>query len=303
MAVCEVMSLTKYYGTQLGIEDVSFEVHPGEVFGFLGANGAGKTTAMRVVMGLLHPTSGRVSLFGQDIGESGPQLRAHVGYLPGSLALYTNYTGREYLTFLAHMRQRDCRASFEHLAERLDLDLSKRIRELSKGNRQKVGLVQSLMHEPKLLLLDEPTSGLDPVIQREFEQILAEIRGRGSSVLFSSHVLSEVEHQADRVGVLHHGHLVRVAPVEQLRAEARRTMDLDFDSTPQMAAFERLPGVIAAELHGNVLTCTVRGNEHALLAEAVAQGVVMVRTHEQSLEDMFFELIGRGDGNAVATGA
>lgn len=303
MTVCELTQLTKFYGAQLGIENLSFEVREGEVFGFLGANGAGKTTALRVIMGLLHPTSGSATVFGKDVTRDGPEIRASIGYLPGSLVLYTSYTGREYLDFLASMRRRDCRASYEALARRLDLDLSKHIRELSKGNRQKVGLVQALMHDPQLLLLDEPTSGLDPVIQREFEAILADIRARGGSVLFSSHVLSEVEHQADRVAVLHEGHLVRVAPVEELRAQARRTIDLAFDQVPDLAAFQRLPGVIAATLHGNLVTCTVRGKEQALLAEAVAQDVTTVRTHEQSLEDMFFELIGRGDDHAVAAGA
>lgn len=303
MTICALVSLTKYYGTHLGIEDVSFDVHEGEVFGFLGANGAGKTTAMRLIVGLIRPTSGGIELFGQDALSHGPELRAAIGYLPGTLSLYQGYTGREYLDFLASMRRRDCRAAYATLAERLDLDLSKHIRELSKGNKQKLGLVQALMHDPKLLLLDEPTSGLDPVIQREFESMLSEIRARGASVLFSSHVLSEVEHQADRVAILHRGHVVRVAPVAELREQARRSIELTFSRGVDIDPFRRLPGVLNAALHGNVLICTVRGDEHALLAEAVAHGVTLVRTHEQSLEDMFFELIERRDSDAVAVGA
>lgn len=303
MTICVLTGLTKYYGAQRGIENVSFDVREGEVFGFLGANGAGKTTALRVIMGLLHPTSGSVTVLGRDVTRHGPEVRASIGYLPGSLALYGGYTGREFLSFLASMRQRDCTPAYEELAERLYLELDKHINELSKGNRQKVGLIQALMHSPRLLLLDEPTSGLDPVIQREFETMLSELRTRGASVIFSSHVLSEVEHQADRVAVLHEGHLVRVGPVDELRGQARRTIDLAFAKPPDLGAFVRQPGVIEASLHGNVVTCTVRGDERALLAEAVAQHVTTVRTHEQSLEDVFFELIGRGDAHALATGS
>lgn len=298
-AACSLTSLTKYYGTHIGIEEVSFEVEAGELFGFLGANGAGKTTAMRVLMGLMRPTRGQALLFGEDATMHGPRLRADVGYLPGQLSLYTALTAREYLDFLAHMRGRNCRHTYESLAERLDLDLSRRIRELSKGNRQKVGLVSAFMHAPKLLVLDEATGGLDPLVQREFEAMIREVRDRGGSLLFSSHVLSDVEHQADRVAVLHQGHLIRVSTMDELRAQARHSMDLEFPSPPDLEQLRRLPGVIEASKKDHVVTCVVRGDEHALLAEAVRQGVTSVRTHEQSLEDVFFEIIGRGDERAA----
>lgn len=297
-AACSLASLTKYYGSQIGIEDVSFEVQPGELFGFLGANGAGKTTTMRVLMGLMRPTRGQALLFGEDAIVHGPRLRAEVGYLPGQLSLYTSLTGREYLDFLSHLRRRDCRRNYESLAQRLDLDLSRRIRELSKGNRQKVGLVSAFMHEPKLLVLDEATGGLDPLVQREFEGMIRDVRARGGSLLFSSHVLSDVEHQADRVAVLHRGRLVRVSTMEELRAQARHSMELEFPGVPDMEGLRRLPGVVAATSHDHVVTCVVRGDEHELLAEAVRQGVTAVRTHEQSLEDVFFEIIGGGDDRA-----
>ena len=296
-AACAFDGLTKLYGDQVGVDELTFRVEPGEVFGFLGANGAGKTTAMRVLVGLLHPTRGRVELFGDDATAHGATLRAEVGYLPGTLALYGDLTARAHLEFLAHMRERDCTDATRSLATRLDLDLGRRVRDLSKGNQQKVGLIAAFMHAPRLLVLDEPTSGLDPLVQREFEAMLDEACARGAAALLSSHVLSEVEHQADRVGVLHHGHLVQVSPMPELRARARRTLEFDFEAPPDVAALRAVPGVLEVRAHGAVATCIVRGDEHEVLREAVRQGVRAVRSHEQSLEDVFFEIIDGGVGH------
>ena len=295
---CTFDSLTKYYGEQLGVEDLTFAVEPGEVVGFLGANGAGKTTAMRVLMGLLQPTRGRVTLFGEDATEHGARLRADVGYLPGAVALYGQLTARAHLAFLADMRGRDCTKTITSLATRLDLDLSRRVRDLSKGNQQKVALVAAFMHAPRLLVLDEPTSGLDPLVQREFESMLREACAGGAAALLSSHVLSEVEHQAHRVGVLHRGHLVHMSPMADLRAKARRSLEFEFDARPDVAALRAVPGVLEAQAHDGIVTCMVRGDERDLLREAVRQGVRTVRTHEQSLEDVFFEIIDGGAAHA-----
>ena len=293
-AVCAFDSLTKFYGPHRGIEDVTFEVGAGEVYGFLGANGAGKTTAMRVLMGLLRPTTGRALLFGEDATLHGHRLRSKVGYLPGALALYGSQTGGDYLAFIAAMRGVDCRQEIDTLCQRLSLDPTRRIRELSKGNRQKVGLVSAFMHRPELLVLDEATGGLDPLVQREFELMLTEVRHRGGSLLFSSHVLSEVEHQADRVAVLHEGRLVHAAPMRELRTHARHFVEFSFPSKPDANALAGVPGVVQVTAHDDSVTCVVKGDESALLAEAVRQGATAVRTHEQSLEDVFFELIGQG---------
>lgn len=299
-AVCAFERLTKFYGPHLGVQDITFEVMPGEVYGFLGANGAGKTTAMRVLMGLLRPTSGRALLFGEDATEQGHRLRARVGYLPGALSLYGGQTGRDYLRFMAGMRGVDCTREIDVLCQRLSLDPARRIRELSKGNRQKVGLIAAFMHRPDLLVLDEATGGLDPLVQREFEAMLGEVRARGGALLFSSHVLSEVEHQADKVAVLHEGRLLTAAPLAELRRHARHTIEFEFPHVPDVAALRGTPGVLGVTVHERSATCVVRGDEHALLAEAVRQGVTAMRTHEQSLEDVFFELIAGGAGDADA---
>jgi ABC-2 type transport system ATP-binding protein len=287
--------LTKYYGRQRGIEDVTFEVVPGEVVGFLGPNGAGKTTTMRTLLGLLRITSGGASILGQDVATAPSSLRQRIGYLPGALELYQNLTGRAYLTFLARMRGKDLSPEFEALGERLDLDLTRHIHDLSKGNRQKIGVVQAFMHDPDVLILDEPTGGLDPVAQREFEVLLEERRSRGAAVLLSSHVLSEVDHLAQRVAIIDHGQLVTVEHIDELKEQAARTIDLDFSTTVPAAEFTAVPGVTDAFAHGTRVSCTVVGAETDVLRRAVELGVVSVHTHEASLEDVFFSLVGRGD--------
>ena len=183
-------NLTKSYGKSRGIEDISFEVFPGEVFGFLGPNGAGKTTAIRTLVGLINATSGSAEILGQNALESTVGLRAQIGYLPGVLSIYKGFTAWQYLQFIAKMRGVNCDAKINEYAKRLNLDLHKHISDLSKGNRQKVGVIQAFMHQPAVLFLDEPTSGLDPIVQREFEEILDEAKARGAAVRLSSHVLS-----------------------------------------------------------------------------------------------------------------
>lgn len=200
-----LQGLTKYYGRDLGVADVTFDVFPGEVIGFLGPNGAGKTTTMRCLVGLLNITSGRAEILGQEVGVTATGLRARIGYLPGSPALYKNLTGLEYLKFLAKMRGIDCTEQIYSMAERFDLDSGRRIHELSKGNQQKIAVIAAFMHKPDVLILDEPTSGLDPIVQREFSAIVDEMQTRGAAILLSSHVLSEVEHLADRVVIVNAG--------------------------------------------------------------------------------------------------
>jgi ABC-2 type transport system ATP-binding protein len=178
----ELRDLTKYYGNDLGIDGVTFDVSQGETFGFLGPNGAGKTTTMRLLLGLIKPTRGTASILGKDLGE-GPLVRERIGYLPGTLELYENLTGKEFLNFFAKLRKKDCKKQIAELSSRFDLDLTRHIHDLSKGNRQKLGVVQAFMHEPDLLLLDEPTSGLDPLVQREFAELVRETTARGGTLL------------------------------------------------------------------------------------------------------------------------
>lgn len=292
--------LTKFYGKQRGIEGLTFDVAAGEAFGFLGPNGAGKTTAIRVLLGLLRPTSGAATILGADCW-SDYRVRSLVGYLPGSLALYRNMTVQAYLSLMMRMREIDCSAYASALCERLALDPSRRIHDLSKGNRQKVGVVQAFMHSPDVLILDEPTSGLDPIVQRDFEELLREHRSRGAAVLLSSHVLSEVEHLAEQVAIIDHGRLVVVEHIRELKARAVRTLDLEFSTPVSPQHFNALTGVSDVSAHGTTLTCTITGSEAEVLRAALEHGLVSVSSHEPSLEDIFLALIDGGDGHAAST--
>ncbi|MFM6841287.1 MAG: ABC transporter ATP-binding protein [Candidatus Planktophila sp.] len=285
----ELRNLTKRYGKDRGAEDISFDVFPGEVFGFLGPNGAGKSTVMRTMLGLIEATSGSSYILGRDSLNHNSALMAEIGYLPGALALYKNLTGREYLKYIARLRKANCNAEVARLAERLKLDLDKHIHDLSKGNRQKVGVIQAFMHQPKVLILDEPTSGLDPLIQREFETILDEVKERGAAVLLSSHVLSEVEHLADRIAVISEGKIVLNQSIEVLKSKVPHTISFTFATAPNPANYAHFSSNINVE--SKTLTCSVTGSEAALLKQAVADGALTVRTNEPSLEQIFLKLI------------
>ena len=285
----ELKNLTKRYGKDRGAEDITFNVYAGEVFGFLGPNGAGKSTVMRTMLGLIEATSGSSYILGRDSLNHNSALMADIGYLPGALALYKNLTGREYLKYIARLRKVNCDSEVESLAGRLKLDLDKHIHDLSKGDRQKVGVIQAFMHQPKVLILDEPTSGLDPLIQREFEAILDEVKERGAAVLLSSHVLSEVEHLADRIAVISEGRIVLNEDIATLKAKAPHRISFTFANAPNPANYAAFTRDLTIE--GNTLRCAISGSEAALLKQAVADGALTVRTSEPSLEEIFLTLI------------
>lgn len=287
----ELKNLTKRYGKDRGAEDISFSVLPGQVFGFLGPNGAGKSTVMRTMLGLIEATSGNSYILGCNSLKHDSALMSEIGYLPGALAVYKNLTGREYLKYIARLRKVNCDAEVASLAQRLNLDLDKHIHDLSKGNRQKVGVIQAFMHKPKVLVLDEPTSGLDPLIQREFEIILEEVKGRGAAVLLSSHVLSEVEHLADRIAVISEGRLLLNEEISVLKSKASHTITFTFPNPPKLADYAAFASDI--EIVGNQLTCAITGSEGALLKQAAADGALTVRTQEPSLDRIFLQLIDR----------
>ena len=283
--------LTKFYGRRLGVQDVSFEVNPGEVVGFLGPNGSGKTTVLRMLVGLLRPTSGRAELFGLDVRTCGPSVRDRVGYLPGTLSLYRRMTAGSYLSFMERMRGRDCAARSAELCERLGVDAAARIGEMSKGNRQKVGVVQAFMHDPDLLVMDEPTSGLDPVVQKQFDDLLQESTSRGAAVLLSSHVMSEVERLASRVAIVNKGSMVAFDRVDDLRSRTAATVVFEFAGPVDPYPLVSVPGFALTRTVGNTVEGTVRGTQHELLAAAVAMGVVAVRSPERTLDELFLDLV------------
>src|SRR6185295_310796 len=228
MTLVDVVGLTKHYGRKRGVIDLSFHVVEGEVFGFLGPNGAGKTTTMRLLMALLFPDSGTARIAGLDCWQRSVDVKRLLGYLPGELAFDPNLTGGQILAYYANLRGGVDRAYLERLVSRLDLDVSRRFRHYSHGNKQKVGLIQAFMHRPRLLILDEPTSGLDPLNQHEFDLMVAEVRGDGRTVVLSSHILSEVESVCERVGIIREGRLVRVGGVAKLKNVRRHEVDLTF---------------------------------------------------------------------------
>lgn len=294
----QLQGLTKFYGDSLGVEEITFQVQPGEIVGFLGPNGSGKTTVLRMLVGLISVTRGSALIFGEDVATAGPGLRARVGYLPGTLSLYGHMTARDYLGFLSRMRRLDCAPRIEELSRRFALDLDRRIDDMSKGNKQKVGVIQAFMHSPDLLLLDEPTSGLDPIVQREFDDVLGEARDRGAAVLLSSHVMSEVERLATHVAIINKGHLVVFDYVESLRDRTVRRVILEFATEQDAAVFEPVPGFSVESRSGRHVTGLMPGSQHDLLQSALRQNLVTVHSPEPSLDDLFVGLVNGGGPGA-----
>ncbi|MFG1945453.1 ABC transporter ATP-binding protein [Nonomuraea sp. NPDC048826] len=289
-AVVRAEGLTKYYGRRRGLEDLDLEIQPGEIFGYLGPNGSGKTTTIRLLLDVIRPTRGRVSVLGADSREAA--VRARIGYLPGELALEGREKAHDHLRFLAKARGGVPAGRIEALAERLGADLGVPMGKLSKGNKQKVGLIQAFMHEPEFLILDEPTSGLDPLVQQEFLAMLREVRVSGRTVLMSSHVLAEVEHVSDRVGIVRAGRLVAVENVSALREKAVRRVELHFDAPVPPEAFAGLPGVRDLRVEGASVRCTIDGRPDALIKAAAAFTVVHLVSAEPDLEEIFLTYYG-----------
>ena len=282
--------LSKDYGRDRGVVDLGFEVEAGEVFGYLGPNGAGKTTTIRLMLDLIRPSSGRVRLFGLDARREGPRARAEVGYLPGDLRLYERLTPREHLRYFASLRGMDDLGDGWRLAERLDLELDRPIRALSKGNRQKVGLIQALMHRPALAVFDEPTSGLDPLVQQVVYELVRETTADGRTVFVSSHVLSEVQHIADRVALIRDGRLELVDTVETLRQRALTRVEVTFAEAPPVGTFDALAGVREVSREGHVVRLTLEGSADPLVKALARFEVHTLDSHEADLEDVFLEL-------------
>ena len=292
-AVIETDRLAKRYGAARGIEDVSMSVEAGEVFGFLGPNGAGKTTTIRTLLDLLHPTSGSARVFGLDSRRDSLAIRARVGNLPGDFSYDPHLTGRELVAFLAEIRGVRGLGRAPALAERFGADLERPLGHLSRGNRQKVGLIQALFHGPELLILDEPTSGLDPLVQEEFLRVVQEERARGTSVFISSHELDEVQRACDRVGIIRDGRLVAVEDVADLTRRAYRHVSLEFAAPVDAAEFRRLAGVSELAAEGSRITFKVEGDLDAIVKAAARHTVHDIEVTEPTLEEVFLAYYGR----------
>jgi ABC-2 type transport system ATP-binding protein len=299
-AVIETRELTKFYGRRRGLDGLDLDVLRGEVYGFLGPNGAGKTTTIRLLLDLIHPTSGRAEVLGTDPRTGGAALRARIGYLPGDFMVDGGQSARELLTFLGHLRGSVPTQQIDALADRFDLDLRTRIASLSKGNRQKVGIVQAFMSEPELLILDEPTIGLDPIMQQRFVDLIRESRHNGLAVFMSSHVLSEVQQCADRVGIVRDGRLVAVEAVETLRGRAVRRVEVRFDDPISAEPFVGIPGVLDVETRDTLLRCRLAGRADALVKMIARYRVESLSIEEPDLEELFFTYYGENEPDDAA---
>ncbi len=287
--VIRTADLVKDYGRTRALAGLDLEVGRGEVFGFLGPNGAGKSTTIRILLDQLRPTAGHAEVFGVPPAPGGPEQRARIGYLPGELALSGRSSAGELLRHLARLRHGRGADRIVALADRLGLDLDKPIRGLSKGNKQKVGVVQAFMHEPELLVLDEPTSGLDPLLQHEFLDMVREASDRGATVFMSSHVLSEVEVIAGRVAIVRGGRIVDLDDVATLRHHAGQQVELVFADPVRPEQFERVPGIEDVTVDTTVLRCLLRGEPDALLKAAAEHRVVRWSARDRELEELFMD--------------
>ncbi|GGJ19879.1 ABC transporter ATP-binding protein [Deinococcus roseus] len=289
MKVIEVQHLEKKYGRSRGIQDLVFEVRTGEVYGFLGPNGSGKTTTIRTLLGMLKPTSGQASILGLDIKRDTVKIRQKVGYLPGELNLYPEMTALEVLRYFADLRGMKMDKEVHDTIERLKLDPRKKIRDLSKGNKQKIGIIQAFMHHPEVLILDEPTSGLDPLMQYEFDQIILDSKKQGKTVLLSSHVLAEVDKTADRVGILKEGRLIVESTMQELKSHARQQIEVEFAAVPPAESLSNIPGITETQLQGNRAIFTVSGKMDAFIKTLSRFEILSLRSMSADLESLFME--------------
>lgn len=293
--VIETTQLTKHFGPLVALNGLNLSITRGEIFGFLGPNGAGKSTAIKLLLDEVRPTSGSARVFGLDSHLDVIEVHGRLGYLPGELRLPGNLTGQQYLEFLGGLRSLQETAYRDALVDRFGFDPTRRLGELSTGNKQKVGLIQAFMHRPELILLDEPTTGLDPLVQHDVHQLLRDVAADGTTVLLSSHMLSEVDRAADRIGVLRNGALVTVDRIDALKARARRRLELDFNDVVPRSTLEAARGVRSVSVAGATATVTVEGDVDALMRAAVGAGhLVSIRTPEVDLEDIFLDFY-RGD--------
>lgn len=285
MNVIEIKNLTKYYGDIKGIEEVSFDVKKGEIFGFIGPNGAGKSTTIRLLMGLIYPTSGSAEIFGKDCIKNGPEVRMDIGYLPSEVFYYDKMKVINLLKYSASFYKRDCTKRLNELAEIMELDLSRRIEDLSYGNKKKVGIVQGLLHQPKLIILDEPTSGLDPLMQQKFFDIIREENAKGATVLFSSHILAEVQQLCDRVAIIKDGSIIKLEDIKSLRKDNYKKFDIrGYELNKETFPMD---GITELKINKSRVKFFFKGDVNTVLEEILKQNIDDLLIEEPSLEEIF----------------
>ncbi len=288
MYAIETLGLTKYYGKTRGIIDLNLKIEPGEIFGFIGPNGAGKSTTIRTLLGLIYPTSGIGRIFGMDIVKETKEIKKQIGYMPSEVNYYERMDVNELLTYSANFYDLDFDSGrrIKELAEAFSLDLGRKIVDLSRGNQKKVSILQSLIHQPPLLILDEPTSGLDPLMQAKFFEILREENEKGTTVFFSSHTLSEVQKMCRRVGIIKEGRIVAVEDVESLRKKQLRKILIEFAHPVKIGEID-YPGIIAPKANRNILNFMYSGKIVELIQRLAGKEIEDMIIEEPTLEEIF----------------
>jgi ABC-2 type transport system ATP-binding protein len=285
MSIIEVNNLTKYYGKSRGIVDVSFAEEEGEIFGFIGPNGAGKSTTIRLLLSLIHPTSGSAKVFGKDVVTHGPEIRRDIGYLPSEVYYYEGMKVKDLLKYSASFYDHDCTQRIRELSDIMELEQNRRISDLSYGNKKKVGIVQGLLHSPKLLFLDEPTAGLDPLMQRKFFDLIRQENARGVTVFFSSHILGEVQRMCNRVGIIREGKIVEISDIRSLQQNNYKKVRVMAEGL-EAAAFD-LPGVTNIQTEDGMVSFFFKGDINAVLQKISSRPVDDVTIEEPTLEEIF----------------
>lgn len=288
--IIETKKLTKYYGKTLGIADVNMTVYEGEIFGFIGPNGAGKSTTIRTLLGLIHPTSGSATIFGKDITKYGPEIKEDIGYLPSEVFYYDDMKVIDLLRYSGSFYKKDkqeIESRIKELAEYLDLDLNKKIDDLSYGNKKKVGIAQGLLHQPKLIILDEPTGGLDPLMQQKFFDLLREENKKGVTILFSSHILNEVQKLCDRVAIIKNGRIIKVEKIADLAKNTHKRFKIETSKPIDKNIFEELDGVGNLSINGNSASFLYRGNINRIIKLAAGLELTNMLIEEPDLEEIF----------------
>lgn len=290
MKVIDIQGITKDYGRNKGVFDVSFSVNKGEVLGFLGPNGAGKTTTIRQLMGFIKPDKGTVTIQGMDCFSKSDIIQKSLGYLPGEIAFMDDMSGIEFIKFIANMKKMKDFSRAEELMKFFELDAGGRIQKMSKGMKQKIGIVCAFMQDPDILILDEPTSGLDPLMQNKFVELILQEKNKGKTILMSSHIFEEIEKTCDRAAIIREGHIVAVENMEKLRQSKRKVMEVRFDSAETALAFaESMDKCICKD---TVVTAHVTGNMDQFIKALSAYSVKDMDIRTQSLEELFMHFYG-----------
>jgi len=290
----EISSLTKYYGSHRGVEDISFNVKDGEIFGFIGPNGAGKSTTIRTMLSLIYPTKGNIKIFGLDSVKDAPKIAEEIGYLPAEVFYYDDMKVRDLLNYSASFYKKDCKKRIVELSTLLELELDRKIEDLSSGNRKKVGIVQGLIHDPKLIILDEPTSGLDPLMQQKFFNLLKEENKNGKTIFFSSHILSEVQKLCHRVAIIKEGRIVRLDEMSNLREEnyKRLTLETEDSILTPLGAFD---GITDITTTNHTFTFIYKGDINKMTKLLSEINLKSILIEEPSLEEIFLHYYEKGD--------